>query len=60
MSTDSTSVIYNTSPQETVQGSFNVRVSPEIHRSLALYSSSRGKTLNATVEEAIKQLVMSQ
>jgi predicted HicB family RNase H-like nuclease len=44
-------------PEKPYKGSFNVRVSPELHRSLALYSSSRGQTLNATVEDAIKQLV---
>jgi predicted HicB family RNase H-like nuclease len=49
-----------TEPEKPYKGSFNVRVSPELHRSLALYSSSRGQTLNATVEEAIKHLVMAQ
>ena len=39
------------------KGNFNVRVSPELHRSLALYSQSRGQTLNSTVEEAIKRYV---
>jgi predicted HicB family RNase H-like nuclease len=41
-------------PQKPYRGSFNVRVSPELHRSLAMYSFSHGQTLNSTVEEAIR------
>ena len=44
-------------PEKAYKGSFNVRVSPETHKALALYSASHGKTLNATVEEAIKRYV---
>jgi predicted HicB family RNase H-like nuclease len=49
----------NEEPQKSYKGSFNVRVSPELHRSLAIYSFSRGQTLNSTVEEAIKQYVQN-
>jgi predicted HicB family RNase H-like nuclease len=42
-------------PQKPYKGSFNVRVSPELHRSLASYSISHGQTLNSTVEEAIRR-----
>ncbi|GHV05592.1 DNA repair protein HhH-GPD [Clostridia bacterium] len=44
-------------PGKTYRGTFNVRVSPELHKTLAIYSSSRGQSLNSTVEEAIKKLV---
>ena len=44
-------------PQKPYKGSFNVRVSPELHRSLAMYSLSHGQTLNSTVEEAIRRHV---
>lgn len=44
-------------PEKPYRGSFNVRVSPDLHRKLALFSSAHGQTLNATVEEAIRQLV---
>ncbi len=44
-------------PEKTYRGSFNVRVSPELHRTLALYSASHGQSLNATVEEAIKRYI---
>lgn len=40
-------------PEKIYKGSFNVRISPELHKVLAL--SSRGQTLNATVEDAIKR-----
>lgn len=44
-------------PEKTYKGSFNVRISPELHRSLALYSASHGKNLNSAVEEAIRRYV---
>ena len=46
-------------PQKPYKGNFNVRVSPELHRSLAIYSQSHGQTLNSTVEEAIKRHVQA-
>ena len=45
-------------PQRTYRGTFNVRVSPELHKALAFYAASHGQTLNSTVEEAIKRYVM--
>lgn len=41
------------SPQKSYKGSFNVRISPELHRSLAVFASSHNMTLNAAVEEAL-------
>jgi predicted HicB family RNase H-like nuclease len=40
-------------PEKTYKGSFNVRISPALHRQLAIFSATNGKTLNAAVEEAI-------
>lgn len=45
-------------PEKAYRGSFNVRVSPELHKDLAYYAASHGQSLNATVEEAIKQYVV--
>jgi len=45
-------------PERAYKGNFNVRVSPELHRNLVIYSASHGQTLNSTVEEAIKRHVM--
>ena len=44
-------------PEKAYKGSFNVRVSPELHKTLAFYSASRGQSLNSAVEEAIKRYV---
>jgi len=41
-------------PEKTYKGSFNVRIEPELHRQLVVYSISHRKSLNSTVEEAIK------
>jgi len=46
-------------PEKPYKGKFNVRVSPELHRLLAVYAIANGQTLNATVEEAIKRHVLS-
>ena len=45
-------------PEKTYKGTFNVRIAPTLHRQLALYSASTGKTLNATVEEAIRNYIV--
>ena len=42
-----------TEPEKTYKGSFNVRIAPQLHKKLSLYSISQNKSLNATVEEAV-------
>ena len=42
-------------PEKTYKGTFNVRIAPSLHRQLTVYSATNGKTLNATVEEAIRK-----
>jgi predicted HicB family RNase H-like nuclease len=44
-------------PEKPFKGSFNVRISSELHRKLAIAASSRGVTLNTLVEDAIRQSV---
>ena len=44
-------------PEKAYKGKFNVRVSPELHRTLAHYAAAHGQTLNSTVEEAIRSYV---
>jgi len=44
-------------PEKTYRGNFNVRVSPSLHKTLAVFSASHNQTLNATVEEAIREYV---
>ena len=44
-------------PDKTYRGCFNVRVCPDLHKDLVLYSAANGKNLNTVVEEAIKEYV---
>jgi predicted HicB family RNase H-like nuclease len=44
-------------PEKTYKGTFNVRIAPALHRQLAYFSATNGKTLNATVEEAIRNYI---
>jgi len=44
-------------PQKAYKGKFNVRISPELHKKLVVYSAEHSQTLNSTVEEAIKNYV---
>jgi predicted HicB family RNase H-like nuclease len=44
-------------PERPFKGSFNVRIQPELHRKAALTASARGLSLNAFVEDAIRQNV---
>ena len=41
-------------PDRPFKGSFNVRVKPELHRQAALAAETKGVSLNAFVEEAIR------
>lgn len=49
----------NIEPEQPFKGTFNVRISPELHRNIAVYAMEHGKTLNAVVEEAIGNMVCS-
>lgn len=44
-------------PEKPFKGSFNVRIGAELHRKAALTASIRGISLNALVEDAIKQMI---
>lgn len=44
-------------PEQPFKGTFNVRISPELHRTAAVYAIEHEKTLNAVVEEAINHMV---
>lgn len=47
----------NVEPEQAYKGTFNVRISPELHRNIAVYAFEHGKSLNAAVEEAIGNMV---
>ena len=40
-------------PEQPYKGTFNVRISPELHRNIAVYAMEHKKSLNVAVEEAI-------
>ncbi|MEZ3435553.1 MAG: type II toxin-antitoxin system HicB family antitoxin [Lachnospiraceae bacterium] len=44
-------------PEQPYKGTFNVRISSELHRNIAVYAIEHGKSLNAAVEEAIGNMV---
>ncbi len=47
----------NVEPEQPYKGTFNVRISPELHRNISVYAIEHGKSLNAAVEEAIERMV---
>ena len=47
----------NVKPELPYKGTFNVRISPELHRNIAIYAIEHGKSLNTAVEEAIGNMV---
>lgn len=42
-------------PEVAYKGSFNVRISPELHKELAIYALAHEMSLNSCVEEALKK-----
>lgn len=44
-------------PDKEYKGTFNVRISPELHKKLAIVAFKKGDTLNSTVEKAIAAYV---
>ena len=40
-------------PEKEYKGTFNIRISPELHKKIANLAARNGDTLNATVEKAI-------
>lgn len=47
----------NVEPEQPYKGTFNVRISPELHRTVAVYAIEHSKSLNSVVEEAIEKMV---
>jgi predicted HicB family RNase H-like nuclease len=45
----------NIAPEKSYKGSFNVRVSPELHRRIAISARMRGETLNHFVRDALNK-----
>ena len=47
-------------PEKAYKGSFNVRISPELHKRAAVYAKSNQISLNSFMEEAVKTLLSLQ
>ena len=47
-------------PQRSYKGSFNVRISPQLHKSLVLFATTHNTTLNATVERALEEFISNR
>ncbi|WOC32353.1 MULTISPECIES: type II toxin-antitoxin system HicB family antitoxin [Caproicibacterium] len=50
----------NKEPQKAYKGSFNVRVSPDLHRKLDLIAQTSHQTLNSVVTEALTSYAKQQ
>lgn len=46
-----------TQPERAYKGTFNIRISPELHKNAAIYAYEHKMSLNAVVEKAIAGLV---
>ena len=44
-------------PDKEYKGTFNIRISPDLHKRLAIVAMQNGDTINATVEKAIVNYV---
>ena len=42
-------------PEKAYKGSFNIRVSPELHKRIAIYAMENDITLNSFVEQAVEK-----
>lgn len=50
----------NEVPERAYKGSFNVRVSPQLHKQAVISASTKGMTLNSFVEKALENYVATQ
>lgn len=47
-------------PEKAYKGSFNIRISPELHKQIAVYAMSQQVSINSLVERALQNFVMMQ
>lgn len=46
-------------PEKAYKGSFNIRISPELHKDAAVYALSHNISLNSFVEKSIKEALVA-
>ncbi|PIQ25635.1 toxin-antitoxin system HicB family antitoxin [bacterium (Candidatus Blackallbacteria) CG17_big_fil_post_rev_8_21_14_2_50_48_46] len=47
-------------PRRHYSGNFNLRISPDLHEQLTIFSQATGKSLNTLAQEALKRLMQEQ
>lgn len=47
-------------PEKAYKGSFNVRISPELHKQAAIFATTHGISLNSFVENALRTSLVNQ
>ena len=47
-------------PEKAYKGSFNIRISPELHKKIAVYAMSQQVSINSLVERALQSFMMIQ
>jgi len=47
----------NIAPEKSYKGSFNVRLTPELHRRIAISAKMRGESINKYVSEVLSQSI---
>lgn len=52
--------LLNKSPEKIYKGSFNVRVSQELHQKIALLATKKGLNLNEIVKEALSYIIQHE
>lgn len=50
----------NLEPEKAYKGSFNVRISPELHKQAAVYALSHGVSLNSFIEASLRSMLAAQ
>lgn len=50
----------NIEPEKAYKGSFNVRISPELHKKAVVYAYSQQTSLNRVMEDALNSYIISK
>lgn len=48
---------HDKTPEKPYSGNFNVRITPQLHHQLAIFAKKNNMSINASINQAIKQLV---
>lgn len=48
---------HDETPEKPYSGNFNVRITPQLHHQLAIFAKKNNMSINASINQAVKQLV---